>query len=174
MLAWPSPHIPELPGSGLPVLIADTASGRLQLPVEPGDLARLYVCGITPYDSTHMGHASTYVAFDTLNRAWRDAGSPVTFVENVTDIDDPLFERAQSTAQPWQSIASKEMARFRDDMTALRVLPPDHYVTVTEHIDGIINWIESLVSSGVAYSVGDDLYFDVSSEHSFEIGRAHV
>lgn len=167
MLAWPATEIPELPGSGLPILVADTASNRLQLPVSPGADARLYVCGITPYDSTHMGHASTYVAFDLLNRAWRDSGSKVCFVENVTDIDDPLFERALKTGQSWETISLREMSRFRDDMTALRVLPPDAYVTVTQHMDAIINWIESLIAQGCTYRLGEDLYFDVSSSSAF-------
>lgn len=159
--------MPELPGEGLPILIHDVASQRLVAPATSGEPARLYVCGITPYDSTHMGHAATYVAFDVLHRAWRDSGCKVTYVQNVTDIDDPLFARARATGQSWSDIALREMDRFRDDMTALRVIPPAHYVTVTEHIHGIINWIELLVQAGFTYTLDGDLYFDLGSASDF-------
>jgi len=93
MHAWPAPTVPRLPGSGLPLHVHDTSTGG---PVEtrPGATARLYVCGITPYDAAHLGHANTYVAFDLMQRAWRDAGHVVHCVQNVTDVDDPLLERA--------------------------------------------------------------------------------
>lgn len=161
MQPWSTVDLPAVPGQGLPVMVHDNASQRLTVPVAPGDEARLYVCGITPYDSTHMGHASTYVAFDVLSRAWQDSGCSVKYVQNVTDIDDPLFERAAKTGVPWQDIATREMDRFRDDMTALRVLPPNNYVTVTEHIDGIISWIEDILAAGFAYTLDGDVYFDV-------------
>ena len=85
----------------------------------------MYVCGITPYDATHIGHAATYVAFDLLMRAWRDAGHAVPYVQNVTDVDDPLLERAAATGEDWRDLADRETELFREDMTALRVLPPD-------------------------------------------------
>ena len=88
----------------------------------------MYVCGITPYDATHMGHAATYVAFDLLNRAWRSAGHEVRYVQNVTDVDDPLLERATATGEDWTALAERETELFRADMEALRVLPPDAYV----------------------------------------------
>ena len=88
------------------------------------DTARLYVCGITPYDATHLGHAATYVAFDLMQRVWLDAGHDVHYVQNVTDIDDPLLERAIATGQDWAELARAETALFRQDMAALRVLPP--------------------------------------------------
>jgi L-cysteine:1D-myo-inositol 2-amino-2-deoxy-alpha-D-glucopyranoside ligase len=84
----------------------------------------MYVCGITPYDATHMGHAATYVAFDMVQRVWRDGGHPVLYVQNVTDIDDPLLERAVALGEDWQAIAERETALFREDMTALNVLAP--------------------------------------------------
>jgi L-cysteine:1D-myo-inositol 2-amino-2-deoxy-alpha-D-glucopyranoside ligase len=99
--SWPEPHIPRLPGTGLPLRLFDTASQEIRT-TEPGPTARMYVCGITPYDATHMGHAFTYVTFDLINRAWRDAGYDVHYVQNVTDIDDPLLERAIATGQDWQ------------------------------------------------------------------------
>ena len=91
----------------------------------PEGPARLYVCGITPYDATHLGHAATYVAFDLLNRAWRNAGHEVTYVQNVTDVDDPLLERAAKVHVDWVELAERETELFRQDMAALRVLPPD-------------------------------------------------
>ena len=91
----------------------------------PTDRPALYVCGITPYDATHMGHAATYVAFDLLNRAWRAAGHDVHYVQNVTDVDDPLLERAAATGEDWRALAERETQLFREDMTALAVIPPD-------------------------------------------------
>ena len=88
----------------------------------------MYVCGITPYDATHMGHAASYVAFDLLNRAWRDGGQQVSYVQNVTDVDDPLLERATLTGVDWRELAESQIELFRTDMRALNVLPPDHYI----------------------------------------------
>ena len=98
MKSWPSPFIPAVPGTGRPIRVHDTASGTMR-PLTPGPTARMYVCGITPYDATHVGHAATYVTFDLLGRALRDAGHEVLYVQNVTDVDDPLLERAQREAE---------------------------------------------------------------------------
>jgi L-cysteine:1D-myo-inositol 2-amino-2-deoxy-alpha-D-glucopyranoside ligase len=114
-----------------------------------------------------MGHAATYLAFDTLQRAWRDGGSHVTYVQNITDIDDPLLERAAAISEDWQVIAAREIARFSDDMTSLRVLAPDHYVSVTEHMKGIIEWIDQLLKFDAAYVLEGDVYFDVSKSEVF-------
>src|SRR5215217_6643718 len=123
MRAWPAPEVPDLSEVGPPVALHDTASGAL-VTTTPDGAARLYVCGITPYDATHIGHAATYVAFDLLNRAWRSAGHDVTYVQNVTDVDDPLLERAAKVNIDWMELAERETELFRQDMTALRVLPP--------------------------------------------------
>ena len=88
----------------------------------------MYVCGITPYDATHMGHAATYVAFDLVYRMWLDAGHEVHYVQNVTDIDDPLLERAHERGEDWQVIAERETALFREDMFSLQVIPPRQYI----------------------------------------------
>src|SRR3954462_14177112 len=95
----------------------------------------MYVCGITPYDATHIGHAATYVTFDVLGRVLRDAGHQVNYVQNVTDVDDPLLERAARDGVDWTELAAQEIALFREDMTALAVIPPDHYVGVVESTD---------------------------------------
>ncbi len=118
----------------------------------------MYVCGITPYDATHLGHAATYVAFDLLHRAWRDAGLDVTYVQNVTDIDDPLLERAAETGEPWTAIAERDIELFREDMTALRVLPPTHYVGAVESIPLVLDLVEELRERGAVYELDGDLY----------------
>lgn len=127
----------------------------------------MYVCGITPYDSTHMGHANTYVTFDLINRVWRDAGLTVEYVQNVTDIDDPLLERAVATGQDWREIADRETQRFREDMVALRVLPPRHYIGAVEAIPSVAGYVTQLIGTGDVYPVGDDLYFRVRNDPSF-------
>jgi L-cysteine:1D-myo-inositol 2-amino-2-deoxy-alpha-D-glucopyranoside ligase len=148
------------------VSLHDSATGRL-VPTDPQGAARLYVCGITPYDATHMGHAATYVAFDLLVRAWRNAGHDVTYVQNVTDVDDPLLERAAKVGTDWVTIAERETQLFRDDMESLRVLPPAHYVGAVESIPWVIELIERLAETGAIYHVDDDLYFSVAADPTF-------
>lgn len=127
----------------------------------------MYVCGITPYDATHIGHANTYVAFDLINRVWRDSGRTVRYVQNVTDIDDPLLERATATGQDWRAVAERETQLFRSDMAALRVIPPDHYIGAVDAIPLVIANVERLLESGHVYAVGNDLYFRVRSDPAF-------
>jgi L-cysteine:1D-myo-inositol 2-amino-2-deoxy-alpha-D-glucopyranoside ligase len=158
-----------VPGSACAPLLHDTASGEL-VEVHTGERARLYVCGITPYDATHIGHAATYLAFDTLQRMWLDAGIDVHYAQNITDVDDPLLERAAERGVDWRVLADEQIQLFRDDMTALRVLPPEDYVAVTEVVDPIASAVLSLLEKGVGYRVdtpeseeGDDVYFDVAA-----------
>ena len=127
----------------------------------------MYVCGITPYDATHIGHAATYVAFDLLNRAWRNAGHEVTYVQNVTDVDDPLLERADQTGEDWMELAERETQLFREDMTALNVLAPSHYVGAVESIPLVIDLVSRLQEAGAVYRVEDDLYFSVTADPAF-------
>lgn len=166
MESWPAPAVPALGPGGRPVRVHDTASGELR-PTAPGEDARLYVCGITPYDATHMGHAATYLAFDTLVRAWRDAGHRVTYVQNVTDIDDPLLERAVETDQDWREIARRETQLFREDMEWLRVVPPTEYIGAVESIPSVVTCIQGLRSRGAVYDLEGDLYFDISADPLF-------
>jgi L-cysteine:1D-myo-inositol 2-amino-2-deoxy-alpha-D-glucopyranoside ligase len=137
----------------------------------PGGLARMYVCGITPYDATHIGHANTYVTFDLLNRIWRDTGSVVEYVQNVTDVDDPLLERATATGVDWQQLAEQQTDLFRADMTALNVLPPEHYIGAVESIDLVVGAIATLRERGAIYAVDDaehpDLYFARGTDAGF-------
>ena len=166
MRTWPSPEIPTLSAPGPAVAIHDTVTGGL-VTTTPEGPARLYVCGITPYDATHMGHAATYVGFDLLNRAWRNAGHDVTYVQNVTDVDDPLLERATKVKVDWVELAERETELFRQDMAALRVLPPAHYIGAVESIPLVIALIERLQAAGAVYRVEDDLYFSVTADPAF-------
>ncbi|MDQ1583526.1 MAG: L-cysteine:1D-myo-inositol 2-amino-2-deoxy-alpha-D-glucopyranoside ligase [Microbacteriaceae bacterium] len=149
-------------------MIFDTATQSL-VQAKPHDIARLYVCGITPYDATHMGHASTYLAFDTLQRVWRDAGYHVHYAQNITDIDDPLLERATATGVDWRTLADEQIELFRQDMASLDIIPPDHYVAVTEMIGEIAEAVCTLLDRGIAYRVPteesdeDDIYFDTAA-----------
>jgi len=168
MRAWPIPDVAALPDgvSGPQVRLHCSSAGEL-VELVPDGPAKLYVCGITPYDATHMGHAATYVAFDLLNRAWRNAGHEVTYVQNVTDVDDPLLERANATGEDWVGLAERETELFRTDMAALAVLPPAHYVGAVEAIPLVVEMIETLRERGSVYPVDDDLYFQVASDSSF-------
>jgi L-cysteine:1D-myo-inositol 2-amino-2-deoxy-alpha-D-glucopyranoside ligase len=135
--------------------------------IDPGPVARLYVCGITPYDATHIGHAATYNAFDLVQRVWLDTKRQVEYVQNVTDVDDPLLERAAATGEDWTALAERETALFREDMTALRLLPPAHYIGAVEAIPGIVPLIERLRETGAAYDVEGDVYFSVDCDPHF-------
>lgn len=121
----------------------------------------MYVCGITPYDATHMGHAATYVTFDTVNRVLRDLGHEVHYVQNVTDVDDPLFERAERDGIDWRDLGTREIQLFRDDMEALRVLPPREYVGAMETVGEVVEMVGKLLASGAAYIVDDAEFPDV-------------
>jgi L-cysteine:1D-myo-inositol 2-amino-2-deoxy-alpha-D-glucopyranoside ligase len=166
MRAWPAPDLPALPVRGPDVELHDTSTGGL-VRTRPAGAATMYVCGITPYDATHMGHAATYVAFDLLNRAWRSAGHEVSYVLNVTDVDDPLLERATKVGVDWRDLAERETELFRQDMAALRVLPPQHYRGAVESMPLIVELIARLQETGCLYSVEEDLYFSVAADPAF-------
>jgi L-cysteine:1D-myo-inositol 2-amino-2-deoxy-alpha-D-glucopyranoside ligase len=173
MQAWRSEPVPRLGSpSGSPRVRAfDSAQQRLVDVGPASGTARLYVCGITPYDATHIGHANTYVAFDLLNRAWRDAGLGVDYVQNVTDVDDPLLERATRDGVDWSALAEEQTELFREDMAALNVLPPSHYIGVVEAIPLIVELVEDLEGRGLVYPVTDehagDLYLDQAADPDF-------
>lgn len=171
MHAWPASEVPALPGQGRDLRIHDTATGG-RVTLAPGPVARIYVCGITPYDATHMGHAATYNAFDLVQRVWLDTKRQVHYVQNVTDVDDPLLERAVATGDDWTALAERETALFREDMTALRMLPPRHYIGAVESIPGIVPLVERLREAGAAYELDGDIYFSVASDPHFgEVSR---
>jgi L-cysteine:1D-myo-inositol 2-amino-2-deoxy-alpha-D-glucopyranoside ligase len=175
MRAWASPPLPSLAGSGLghgpSPGVYDTRTGQ-RLTLGTSGTARLYVCGITPYDATHLGHAATYLAFDLLQRSWRDAGLTVAYTQNVTDIDDPLLERAERDGVDWRELATREIELYRSDMVALRILAPDHLVGVTESMDLVVDVVRRLHAAGAAYELEGDLYFDVHADPHFgEVGH---
>ncbi|MFS8098770.1 cysteine--1-D-myo-inosityl 2-amino-2-deoxy-alpha-D-glucopyranoside ligase [Lentzea alba] len=165
MQTWSSIPVPRVPGDPRPLRLFDTATGEVR-PTAPGDTARLYVCGITPYDATHLGHAATYLAFDLVQRVWLDNGHNVHYVQNVTDVDDPLLERAERDQDDWVVLAMRETALFREDMEALRVLPPQDYVGIVEAIPEIVEVIVKLVNDGHAYRVDDPEYPDIYFAHN--------
>ena len=174
MKSWPAPFVPAVPGHGEPLRLYDTQSRSVR-PLDTGEVARMYVCGITPYDATHLGHAATYVTFDLVGRALRDAGHRVEYVQNVTDVDDPLLERAARDGKDWRELATAEIDLFREDMTALAVLPPDAFVGVVESMDEITAAVRTLLGSGTAYRVpvpegegsGSDVYLDLAQTPTF-------
>ncbi|MGQ0773513.1 MAG: cysteine--1-D-myo-inosityl 2-amino-2-deoxy-alpha-D-glucopyranoside ligase [Pseudonocardiales bacterium] len=163
MQPWTTTPFPQLPGQGPPLRLYDTAAGQIR-PTAPGRTARMYVCGITPYDATHLGHAATYLAFDLIHRQWRDAGHAVHYVQNVTDVDDPLLERAIRDQDDWVVLGMRETALFREDMESLRVLAPRYFVGAVEAIGEIVEMVGKLLAAGAAYRAEDpehpDIYFD--------------
>jgi L-cysteine:1D-myo-inositol 2-amino-2-deoxy-alpha-D-glucopyranoside ligase len=170
MQTWASVDVPRLDGSGPPLRLHDTATTRIR-PTAPGRTATMYVCGITPYDATHLGHAATYLAFDLVHRLWRDLGHDVHYVQNVTDIDDPLLERAARDHDDWVVLGMRETALFREDMQALRVLPPRQFVGAVEAMGEIAELVGKLLAAGAAYRVPDqdhpDVYFDSNASGHF-------
>ncbi|OLT29278.1 cysteine--1-D-myo-inosityl 2-amino-2-deoxy-alpha-D-glucopyranoside ligase [Nocardiopsis sp. CNR-923] len=133
----------------------------------------MYACGITPYDAAHLGHAFTYLTFDLVNRVWRDAGHDVDYVQNTTDIDDPLLERAEATGVHWRDLAHREIDVFRDDMAALRIIPPASYVGVVESVDLISDLAARIRDTGAAYELDGDLYFSADEAQGFG-GISHL
>jgi L-cysteine:1D-myo-inositol 2-amino-2-deoxy-alpha-D-glucopyranoside ligase len=174
MKSWASVAIPPLQKSFRmpPLRIFDTAAARIS-EVEVKSLYRMYVCGITPYDATHLGHANTYLAFDLLHRYLLATGAKVNFVENITDIDDPLLERANRDGIDWRDLAASQIELFRSDMVALHILPPDHYIGAVDAIDLVVQAISALEAAGSVYKVDNDLYFKVHSDEKFG-SRSHL
>lgn len=155
MHSWTSPALPDLGPSGRGIRVRDSVTGEV-VPTGRDGRASLYVCGITPYDATHLGHANTYVTFDLLVRAWRDAGVEVRYTQNVTDVDDPLLERAHQLGVDWRELAAEQVDLFRGDMTALRVVAPDSYIGAVESIPDVVRAVERLLADGAAYRVPAD------------------
>jgi L-cysteine:1D-myo-inositol 2-amino-2-deoxy-alpha-D-glucopyranoside ligase len=170
MQTWSSVPVPRVPGTPRPLRLFDTSTAQVR-PTAPGETATIYVCGITPYDATHLGHAATYLAFDLVQRQWLDNGHQVHYVQNVTDIDDPLLERAERDQDDWVVLGMRETALFREDMVALRVLPPREFVGAVEAIPEIVESIGKLLASGAAYRADDpefpDVYFDRNASGHF-------
>ena len=160
MNPWPKPHIAPLSGLSFPNLKLMN-SNKVMTTIEPATPFKIYVCGITPYDATHLGHAATYVAFDLINRYQHLAGNRLDFVENITDIDDPLLVRAKRDSIDWKVLAENQIDLFLTDMTALRIIPPSNLVTVTSSMKIIEDFITLLDQRGFLYQIENDHYFSV-------------
>jgi L-cysteine:1D-myo-inositol 2-amino-2-deoxy-alpha-D-glucopyranoside ligase len=172
--SWPTNAIPTVVEGIRPdgIRIFDSATNSLVLAAN-SSVTKMYVCGITPYDATHMGHAATYVAFDLLNRVLRDNGHEVRYVQNVTDIDDPLLVRAKERGEDWHNLAESQIALFREDMTELRVLPPADYIGAIEAIPLVVEAVTKLLERNAAYWINGDVYFRVHSDPDFGT-RSHL
>jgi len=153
--------LPQISTKSVSLHLKDTFKGEVKL--QPSRFFSLYVCGITPYDATHLGHASTYLAYDLVNRFLTLGHSSVHYTQNITDVDDPLLERANRDDVNWQDLATSQIDLFIEDMSALRVLPPNDYIKVTDSMNLIINFISRLKKTGLVYQIDNDLYFNVES-----------
>ena len=174
MKSWAQVYIPPIESSlRFPQLsLYNSATQSIaQLPAKKH--YQMYVCGITPYDATHLGHAATYITFDLINRYLRATGAVVDFVQNITDIDDPLFERAKRDNVDWSELATSQIELFRGDMVDLHIIPPKDYVGVVEAIPMIIDSISKIQNVAPTYTVDSDLYFDVHSDVDFG-KRSHL
>ena len=154
------------------LLLTNSASGTKEV-VPSKTVYRMYVCGITPYDATHLGHAATYLTFDLINRYLRVRGSEVRYVQNITDIDDPLLERAKRDGVEWDKLAYQQIDLFRDDMVNLRVIPPAHYIGAVDAIPLVTEAISTLMSRDSVYTVDNDFYFSVHADREFG-QRSHL
>lgn len=156
MHSWPTPAVPSVAGTPVPLALYDTADGVVRVVDTRGDEVGLYVCGITPYDSTHLGHAATYLTFDLVYRQLLANGHKVHYVQNITDVDDPLFERAERDGVDWRELGTSQIDLFRSDMEILSVIPPRDYIGAMEAIDEVIEMVQTLLDKGIAYSLIDD------------------
>lgn len=173
MQSWPVPEhsaFDSLTGTPVPLNLYDSADDRIK-PVKAGKVATMYVCGITPYDATHLGHAATYLAFDLIYRQLKANGHDVHYVQNVTDVDDPLFERAERDNVDWRELGTSQIDLFRSDMEKLSVFPPQDFVGVQEAVDEVIDMVQELIDKGVVYAIDDpeypDLYVRVNATEQF-------
>ena len=144
----------------------DTARGEV-VPFQPGPKVSMYVCGITPYDATHLGHAFTYLTFDLVVRRLEDLGHEVRMVRNVTDVDDSILAKARDLDIDYQDLAAREMELFHADLAALDLRPASAEPTATGSVDGILDLIGRLEAGGHTYAVEGNTYFDVSTWDGF-------
>lgn len=161
MHSWPVPHVDSVPGAPVPLHLYDSADKSVSKVNIDGDTATMYVCGITPYDSTHLGHAATYLTFDLIYRQLLDNGYAVNYAQNITDVDDPLFERAERDGVDWRDLGTSQINLFRSDMELLSVFPPQHFIGAMEAIDEITVMVQALLDVGAAYVVDDPEYPDI-------------
>lgn len=174
MNSWAQVDLPPLADTfDRPALALFDSSSQSVKKIAKKQIYRMYVCGITPYDATHLGHAATYLTFDLINRYLRLTGAEVNYVQNITDVDDPLLERARRDGQDWRALATSQIDLYRGDMVNLHVLPPSRYMGVVESMEIIIEAISALVETGKTYILEGDLYFDIHADSSFS-SRSHL
>lgn len=171
MHAWPTPSVPAVAGTPTPLQLYDTADQRVKevdtTPDVNGEVG-LYVCGITPYDSTHLGHAATYLTFDLVQRQLIANGHAVHYVQNITDVDDPLFERAARDGVDWRELGTSQINLFRSDMEILSVIPPRDYIGAMESVDEVIAMVQRLLDAGAAYELDHgDIYASIEATEQF-------
>ncbi|MGA1323661.1 MAG: class I tRNA ligase family protein [Candidatus Nanopelagicales bacterium] len=169
MKSWPEVSRPSIPISIDAVTLEDAMSGTQKVLRLPDTTSYIYVCGITPYDSTHIGHAATYVFFDVLHRVLLATNKPVRMIENVTDIDEPLFKKADEIKEAWNVLAEKQVTKFAQDMTVLRVIPPFEFVSVSENLTSLVSHIGKLIENGTAYFIDGDVYFAYQGGEATEL-----
>ncbi|WP_342319747.1 cysteine--1-D-myo-inosityl 2-amino-2-deoxy-alpha-D-glucopyranoside ligase [Corynebacterium mayonis] len=168
MRSWPSPSIPEVAGEPVELRLFDTADGIIKPVDVSGDEVGMYVCGITPYDSTHLGHAATYLAFDLVYRQLLANGHDVHYVQNITDVDDPLFERAERDGVDWRDLGREQINLFRSDMETLSVIPPRDYIGAVESVEEVVEMVGRLLEVGAAYRVDQgDIYASIVATEQF-------
>jgi cysteinyl-tRNA synthetase len=145
----------------------NTLTQSLETLIPFDDTVRIYVCGVTPYDTTHLGHAFTYVSFDTLIRYLEFRGQKVRYVQNVTDIDDDVLRKSRELGMSWDDLGNREIKRFLGDLEALNVRKPDVYARATEEIPYMIPIIQKLIDLGYAYVSENYVYYDVTRDSDF-------
>jgi L-cysteine:1D-myo-inositol 2-amino-2-deoxy-alpha-D-glucopyranoside ligase len=145
----------------------DTLSDTVREFEPTGSEIKIYVCGITPYDATHLGHAFTFVAFDVLIRYLSFLGHGVHYVQNVTDVDDPLFVKARELGVSYQDLAARETEQYLADMRGLNVLPPREYPRASGEIPEMIDLVQGLLDKGHAYQVDGSVYFSIETDPSY-------
>ena len=168
MQSWPVPSVSAVPGTAVPLSMYDTADQRIKPVDTSGEEVGMYVCGITPYDSTHLGHAATYLTFDLVYRQLLANGHKVHYVQNITDVDDPLFERAARDGVDWRELGTSQIDLFRSDMETLSVIPPRDYIGAMEAVDEIVVMIQRLLDAGAAYKLDHgDIYAPIDATAQF-------
>ncbi|WKK61551.1 cysteine--1-D-myo-inosityl 2-amino-2-deoxy-alpha-D-glucopyranoside ligase [Corynebacterium sp. P3-F1] len=176
MHSWPTPAVPPVSGTPVPLALYDTADGGVRVVDTRGNAdgeVGMYVCGITPYDSTHLGHAATYLTFDLVYRQLLTNGHKVHYVQNITDVDDPLFERAERDGVDWRELGTSQIDLFRSDMEILSVIPPRDYIGAMEAVDEVVEMVQTLLDKGIAYSLDDasatspDIYAPITATEQF-------
>jgi cysteinyl-tRNA synthetase len=162
-----APPAADWPGGQLLLELTSTdTDGRR--PLEPVDgRVGVYVCGVTPYDTTHVGHLFTFASFDVLIRYLRYRGHAVTYVQNVTDVDDDMMRKAKELGTTWTALADDQVGQLVRDMQALNIALPDHFPKASEQIDGILTMVGALVRQGRAYAVNGNVYYDVRADATF-------